>query len=216
MAAATLWIGSPAVDAGNNTAVPAGIVTDLAGSPRLADSPVVSDTGSGAPPIVDMGAYEAQPLLAAYTRLEICTDAQWYEPSTGQPAEIQSVGPVTGSIHDVPAAAPIWGQDAGPTSSATLTRVFTIPLDATSITGVVTFVADDGVTLTLNSGAIGNYDALVWPPPAVRLLDNLRPGANEFRAAVYNRGGFAWVEACAVVVCAQQWRVYAPVVLRGY
>ncbi|HQK12695.1 MAG TPA: choice-of-anchor Q domain-containing protein [Anaerolineae bacterium] len=51
---------SPAIDAGNNAAVPAGVTTDLDGKPRFVDVPFVSDAGSGTPPIVDMGAYEAQ------------------------------------------------------------------------------------------------------------------------------------------------------------
>ncbi|MEJ5310436.1 MAG: choice-of-anchor Q domain-containing protein [Anaerolineae bacterium] len=49
---------SPAIDAGDNDAVPAGITTDLDGAPRFADHPQ-ADTGHGTPPIVDMGAYEA-------------------------------------------------------------------------------------------------------------------------------------------------------------
>ena len=48
---------SPAIDAGDNEAVPAGITTDLAGAPRFVDHPN-ADTGYGTPPIVDMGAYE--------------------------------------------------------------------------------------------------------------------------------------------------------------
>ena len=50
--------GSPCIDAGDNTAVPSGIVTDLAGTPRFVDDPTVADTGNGRCPIVDMGAYE--------------------------------------------------------------------------------------------------------------------------------------------------------------
>ena len=53
--------GSPCIDAGNNRAVPEGVVTDLAGDPRFADDPATEDTGHGEPPIVDMGAYEFQP-----------------------------------------------------------------------------------------------------------------------------------------------------------
>jgi len=49
---------SPVIDAGNNNYVPAGITTDLDGSPRFVDMPLVPDTGLGTPPIVDMGAYE--------------------------------------------------------------------------------------------------------------------------------------------------------------
>jgi hypothetical protein len=51
---------SPCIDAGNNTAVPDGIVMDLDGTPRFVDDPDTPDTGSGDPPIVDMGAYELQ------------------------------------------------------------------------------------------------------------------------------------------------------------
>src|SRR5258708_36080937 len=53
-----LGAGSPAVDAGNNAAVPGGLTTDLAGQPRFFDDPAVADTGAGTAPIVDMGAYE--------------------------------------------------------------------------------------------------------------------------------------------------------------
>ncbi len=55
-----LQLTSPAIDAGNNAAVPPGIITDLDGNPRFVDIPTVPDSGNGAPPIVDMGAYEAQ------------------------------------------------------------------------------------------------------------------------------------------------------------
>jgi len=54
-----LQLTSPAIDAGDNDAVPAGVTTDLEGRPRFVDIVEVPDTGSGTPPIVDMGAYEA-------------------------------------------------------------------------------------------------------------------------------------------------------------
>jgi hypothetical protein len=50
--------GSPCIDAGDNTAVPQDIVTDLDGNPRFVDDSNTVDTGYGDPPIVDMGAYE--------------------------------------------------------------------------------------------------------------------------------------------------------------
>ncbi len=53
--------GSPAIDAGNNAAVPVGVTSDLAGLPRFFDDPAKGDTGAGTPPIVDMGAYERVP-----------------------------------------------------------------------------------------------------------------------------------------------------------
>ncbi len=53
--------GSPCIDAGRNSDVPGWVTTDVAGSPRYRDDPSVVDTGSGTPPIVDMGAFEAPP-----------------------------------------------------------------------------------------------------------------------------------------------------------
>ena len=61
-----LQAGSPCIDAGNNSAVPTGITTDLAGNPRFLDDSCTVDTGAGAPPIVDMGAFEYT-LLPHYT-----------------------------------------------------------------------------------------------------------------------------------------------------
>jgi len=53
-----LSFGSPCIDAGDNTAVPLGVTTDLDGKARFIDGPLTIDTGNGTPPIVDMGAYE--------------------------------------------------------------------------------------------------------------------------------------------------------------
>ena len=50
--------GSPCIDAGSNGAVPVDVLTDLDGLPRFIDDPLTGDTGAGAPPVVDMGAYE--------------------------------------------------------------------------------------------------------------------------------------------------------------
>ena len=50
--------GSPAIDSGDNSAVPAGVLTDINGDQRFQDDPATVDTGIGAAPIVDMGAYE--------------------------------------------------------------------------------------------------------------------------------------------------------------
>jgi len=49
---------SPCIDAGDNDAVPSGVISDLDGNPRFIDVPYINDTGNGTPPIVDMGAYE--------------------------------------------------------------------------------------------------------------------------------------------------------------
>ncbi len=57
--------GSPCIDAGDNTAVPGEITTDLDGNPRFVDDPDTPDCQQapgtcGDPPVVDMGAYEFQ------------------------------------------------------------------------------------------------------------------------------------------------------------
>ncbi|MCP3903941.1 MAG: right-handed parallel beta-helix repeat-containing protein [Planctomycetes bacterium] len=57
--------GSPAIDAGDNAAVPVGVTLDLAGNSRFVDDPDTPDSGLGQPPIVDMGAYEVQVVGAA-------------------------------------------------------------------------------------------------------------------------------------------------------
>lgn len=55
-----LSAGSPCIDAGDNTAVPDWLLTDLDGNPRFVDDAGMPDCGNGTPPIVDMGAYEFQ------------------------------------------------------------------------------------------------------------------------------------------------------------
>jgi hypothetical protein len=51
--------GSGCIDAGDNTAVPVGVTTDLDGKPRFLEIPETPDTGYGDVPVVDMGAYES-------------------------------------------------------------------------------------------------------------------------------------------------------------
>jgi predicted outer membrane repeat protein len=62
----SLRYGSPCVDAGNSSAVPAGTTNDLAGHSRFTDDPETPDTGAqgGASGVVDMGVFEYQPLPA--------------------------------------------------------------------------------------------------------------------------------------------------------
>ena len=51
---------SPAIDAGSNSLIPAGITVDRDGLTRRFDITTVVDTGVGPAPVVDMGAYEVQ------------------------------------------------------------------------------------------------------------------------------------------------------------
>lgn len=55
--------GSPCIDAGDNSAVSSSVTADLDGNLRFLGDPVTPDTGIGLRPIVDMGAYEYQPVL---------------------------------------------------------------------------------------------------------------------------------------------------------
>lgn len=77
-----LGASSPAIDAGDNTKVPADMLDldgdgntseplpyDLAGYPRFLNNPDIADTGNGSPPIVDMGAYEFVQTLEVYLPL---------------------------------------------------------------------------------------------------------------------------------------------------
>ncbi len=70
-----LFVGSPAIDAADNTALPADVLDydgdgniaepvpfDLAGVLRRFDDTQTPDTGIGTPPLVDMGAYEFVPI----------------------------------------------------------------------------------------------------------------------------------------------------------
>ncbi len=69
----TLLAGSPAIDAGDNAALPAdtldadgdldvleALPLDLAGNPRFVDDPSATDSGVGGAPIVDLGPIEVQ------------------------------------------------------------------------------------------------------------------------------------------------------------
>jgi hypothetical protein len=58
----SLIITSPAIDAGDNNALPPGILTDLANLPRFTDMPGTPNTGVGTPP-VDRGALEFSRLV---------------------------------------------------------------------------------------------------------------------------------------------------------
>jgi hypothetical protein len=50
-------VTSPLIDAGNNSALPIDLTTDLDGLPRREDVASVADTGVGPAPIVDIGAF---------------------------------------------------------------------------------------------------------------------------------------------------------------
>lgn len=78
--------GSPAIDAGDNSFVPSGVVFDLDGNARFVDDPATDDTGVGAPPLVDLGAFEFQ---AADGRTKSRTDGKGRPNGMMMPIELR-------------------------------------------------------------------------------------------------------------------------------
>jgi predicted outer membrane repeat protein len=139
-----LGSGSPAVDAGNNAAVPAGITTDLAGLPRFFDDPAVPDTGLGTPPVVDMGAYERVPLSV----------------SAPVPQSVCAGSPVSFSV-TASGSAPVtyrWRRNGtnltdGGSISGSATATLTINPTATGDSGSYDVVVTDSFSQTMTSSA---------------------------------------------------------------
>lgn len=60
--------GSPLIDAAQNAAIPGGYENDLKRAPRRCDDAATPDTGAGAPPLADIGAFEfVSPVVGAQT-----------------------------------------------------------------------------------------------------------------------------------------------------
>lgn len=96
-----LGFGSPAIDAGSNSA-PFVQSTDLAGNPRMMDDPSVQDSGNGTSPIVDMGAYEALPAEEVGETDPGCTPVI---NSTGLPADLSAYGSLSVTTMELALAA---------------------------------------------------------------------------------------------------------------
>ena len=75
----SLSLTSPGIDAGDSTALAAGLVLDFAGNPRFSDIASVPDSGVGPAPVVDIGAFEAS--SSAFDSIPGCT---------GNPAQLDS------------------------------------------------------------------------------------------------------------------------------
>ncbi len=73
--------GSPAVDAGDNALVPAGLLADFDGFDRFVDDPQTPDTGAGNGAMVDMGAYELQVVDACRVDLNSDGDLNFFDVS---------------------------------------------------------------------------------------------------------------------------------------
>ena len=135
--------GSPAIDSGDNSAVPTGVLTDINGDQRFQDDPATTDTGIGAAPIVDMGAYEVggtapvnQPPLAMPSASPLSGEA-------ALPVEFSSAGSndPDGTIDSY---AWIFG-DGSSDSSAAPNHVYTL---SGNYTAYLTVTDNDGDTHT--------------------------------------------------------------------
>ena len=93
----SLTIASPGIDAGDNSAVPAGIVLDFAQNARFIDEPGVADTGNGSAPIVDIGAFEFQGAQGG-VGTNYCTSSA---NSTGAAATISASGSASLAANDL-------------------------------------------------------------------------------------------------------------------
>ncbi len=99
---------SPCIDAGDNGPVPADVTTDLDAKPRRLDDPRTPDTGSGAPPIVDMGTFEF-----------MSVNVQPNTPSCSSPADGATAVSLTPTLENSVFSDP----DAGDTHQATQWQV---------------------------------------------------------------------------------------------
>ena len=136
-----LGAGSPAVDAGNNAAVPGGTTTDVLGLPRFFDDPAAANTGAGTPPIVDMGAYERIPFSVS----EISPGPQQVCAGASASFSVTASGLVPISYR--------WRRNSvdlsdGGTISGSATSTLTINPRASADTGLYSVVVTDGASLT--------------------------------------------------------------------
>ena len=199
---------SPAVDAGNNAAVPGGVTVDIVGLPRFFDDPEVPDTGSGnvPPGIVDMGAYERIPITVTDpTNVAVCSgaQAQFTVTATGQPTltyqwrrnqvNLSNGGAISGATTTTLTINPTVVGDTG-TYDVVVTDGFGQSLDSDDATLTVnarpTALAGGGVTLC--SGDSVQLDgsggvACSWTP--VTGLDDAQsctPTASPTTSTTYN------------------------------
>jgi hypothetical protein len=149
-----LQLSSPAIDAGNNAAVPITVTTDLDGNERFEDIPTVPDTGNGTPPIVDMGAYEAQDTIApAVTVNQASTQA---DPTNSLPIYFVAVF-------------------SEPISTTTFTAGdvslsgSTVP--GATVTGVTQIAPNDGTTFQITIGGMTGSGTVVVSIPAGGVQD---------------------------------------------
>lgn len=149
---------SPAIDAGNNSAVPSTISSDLARHPRFLDIPSITDTGSGTAPLVDMGAYETLPPALAiaggpYTVIQSQSITLNGQGLSNVPGALQYAWDWTGNGLFTDATGP---SPTFPTTATTPTGIINVSLRVTNANGQsdidTTTINIEPITVTATAG----------------------------------------------------------------
>ncbi len=101
---------SPAIDAGNNFSVT--VTTDLDGHPRAVDMPI-ADTGSGAAPLVDIGAYEAHTFYVDADASGAATGLSWTDALTNVQTALDWTNSHGSSAYEIWVAEGVYYPDEG-------------------------------------------------------------------------------------------------------
>ncbi|HWB53253.1 MAG TPA: choice-of-anchor Q domain-containing protein [Tepidisphaeraceae bacterium] len=148
-----LLIGSPAIDGGNNSAVPDGINTDILGNPRIINAADTSDTAEA---VVDMGAYETWPVYVdnnLISEIALGPEFSSISPAQGSPQTGVSWDDAYYTIQSALSAAQ-WGQMIFVASSDYYVSDSNASDSIQLVDGVSLFGGYDGAT----SGTPNNHD----------------------------------------------------------
>lgn len=211
---------SPAIDAGDNNALPPDTLDldgdgntaepmpfDADGNPRLVDIITTPDTGIGSAPIVDMGAYEAQlflqlaqsvsPLWAGLGE-EVTYHLSIHNagPETATGVTITEVMPISVTITDIASSLPLTTSHS--TATDYVWQLPDLPIGTTghiTITGVVSTALNGGETLWSTATITANE-------PEPNLNDNLATTPLYITEIIYvdvqatgNNDGSSWQHA---------------------
>ena len=132
-----------------------GITTDLAGNPRFVDVPGIADTGSGTPPIVDMGVYESPDPNLAVAGTDGPDDFSLR--LTDDHASIQITGPARSNTYSVLAITSVTFTGGSGADSLTIDFANGDPLPAGGLTFDGGAIQDPGDRLIIKglTGAAG-------------------------------------------------------------
>jgi formylglycine-generating enzyme required for sulfatase activity len=181
-----LLASSPCIDAGDNSAVPPEIATDLDGNSRFIDIPWIQDTGYGTPPIVDMGAYEHTG-EGGLPDLQVTSEDITFGALPGIPGDPCSINATISNIGEAPAE-----------NISVIFRDFDIVIATENIPSL-----DPGESTTVSI-------EYVWPEASFRLItveidpENIieeSDDTNNSGSKVYQIGDVPEMDASIVISC---------------